>query len=62
MGKRWSDVKELFKKGHYQPLLLVYSCNDAKTIDITDAPTTDICESAILCNDLLLSVLSHWAQ
>ena len=39
-------MKELFKKGHYQPLLLLYTCRDAKPIDVSTAPTTDIGESS----------------
>ena len=40
-------MKELFKKGHYQPLLLLYTCPSATPIDATTAPTTDISECAI---------------
>ena len=35
-------MKELFKKGHYQPLLLLYTCREAKLIDVATAPTTDV--------------------
>lgn len=44
VGSRWNDVKELFKKGHYQPLLLLYTCREARPIDVSSAPTTDIGE------------------
>ena len=52
VGSRWNDVKELFKKGHYQPLLLLYTCREAKPIDVSTAPTTDVGE---LCH--ILSVI-----
>ena len=49
VGKKWSDVKELFKKGHYQPLLLLYTCPSATPIDASTALTTDIGECYHYC-------------
>jgi len=42
VGQKWKDVKDLFKKGHYQPLMLIYTCADAKPIDVETAPVAKI--------------------
>ena len=40
MSSNWSDVVELCRKAHYQPLLLVYTNPFAEKIAMTTAPTT----------------------
>ena len=35
IGMEWSDVCEVIRKAHYQPLLLVYSNPFAETIDVS---------------------------
>ena len=42
VGQKWKDVKDLFKKGHYQPLMLIYTYADAKPISVETAPVAKI--------------------
>ena len=39
VGSEWSDVVELIRKAHYQPLLLVYADRFAAPVDTSNAPT-----------------------
>lgn len=39
VGSEWSDVVELIRKAHYQPLLLVYADRFASPVDTSNAPT-----------------------
>ena len=36
MGSDWSDVCEVIRKAHYQPLLLVYTNPFAEELDMTE--------------------------
>ncbi|XP_064393192.1 mucin-2-like isoform X2 [Halichondria panicea] len=45
IGSEWSDVCELIRKAHYQPLLLVYTNPFGETVNLSGAPTETILSS-----------------